>query len=112
MIEVNLDSSVDSQEILDMMLTLVESTLQKTNSGANCLSKTVNMKELICIVKILSYAQLTKFENDVLVNLISQKLEKSNCLYALYESFLKLQETNMNEHCQYWFPLFNNMIDY
>ena len=34
-VEVIMDGSVDVQEILDMMLTLVESTIQKTNSGAN-----------------------------------------------------------------------------
>ena len=36
------------------------------------------MKELIAIVKILSHVNLDKFEEEVLVNLISQKLEKNN----------------------------------
>ena len=36
------------------------------------------MKELIAIVKILSHVNLDEFEEEVLVNLISQKLEKNN----------------------------------
>ena len=97
-IDVSLDKEVDAQEILDIMLTFVESTIQKSNSGTNCWNKKITMRELIAVVKILYYFELTKFEEDVLINVIRQKISKENSFYALYESFLKLQESEMKEH--------------
>ena len=111
-IDIILDGKVDTQQILDIMLTFVESTIQRTNSGSNCMNKNITMKELIAVVKILSYIQLTQFEEDILVNIISQNIDKNNWLYAVYESYLKLQESEMQERCKYWFPLFNIMIDF
>ena len=75
-IDIILDKEIDPQEILDIMLTFVESTIQKKNSGGNWLNKNITMRELIAVVKILSYFQLTQFEEDLLVNIISHKIEK------------------------------------
>jgi hypothetical protein len=33
-------------------------------------------------------------------------------LYALFEGYLKLKETNMQEKCKDWYPLFNMVVDY
>ena len=77
-IDIILDGKVDTQQILDIMLTFVESTIQRTNSGSNCMNKNITMKELIAVVKILSYIQLTQFEEDILVNIISQNIDKNN----------------------------------
>ena len=111
-IDIILDREIDSQEILDIMLTFVETTIQKKNSGGNCLNKNITMRELIAVVKILSCFQLTQFEEDLLVNIIRHKIETSNCLYSWYESYMKLQESGMQETCKYWYPLFSIMIDY
>jgi len=110
--DIVLNSEVDPQETLDIMLTFVESTIQRSNSGTNCLNKNITMKELLAVVKLLYHFELVDFEEDLLQNIIQQKISKSNCLYALYESFLKVQEAEAKDQCKYWYILLSFMIDY